>query len=170
MGDLVKKNTDLLPALMREVEGKIVEVRGQKALLDRDVAALYGVETREVNQAVRNNPRKFMEGYVLELTKRILAMPRREYLCWNINCPIGPVKGTRITRHCHGYWDKEYVRYTDPTGGTFYMLTGHFVNTEPEAPDTDQYANAQGYISVTPTTIDMTDKAWKDSINTGLEF
>jgi len=33
------------------------------------VAALYGVETREVNQAVRNNPRKFLEGYVLELTK-----------------------------------------------------------------------------------------------------
>ena len=56
--------------MMREVEDKIVVLRGQKTLLDRDVAALYGVETREVNQAVRNNPRKFREGYVLELTKR----------------------------------------------------------------------------------------------------
>ncbi len=112
----------------------------------------------------------FFRPHVLELTKRILAMPRRECLCWNINCPVGPVKGTKITRHCHGYWDKEYVPYTDPNGGTFFLLTGHFVNTEPDAPDTDQYANAHGYISVTPTTIDMTDKQWKDSINTRLEY
>lgn len=112
----------------------------------------------------------YFRPHVLELTKRILALPKREYLCWNINCPVGPVKGVRITRHCHGYWDKEYIRYSDPTGGPFYMLTGHFVNTEPEAPDTDQYANAHGYISVNPTTIDMTDKQWRDSINTGLEY
>lgn len=61
--------TDLLPSLMREVEDKIVVVRGQKTLLDRDVAALYGVETKRVNEAVKNNPRKFREGYVFELTK-----------------------------------------------------------------------------------------------------
>lgn len=69
MANITKKNDSLLPALMYEVEGKIVEVRGQKTLLDRDVAEVYGVETREVNQAVKNNPRKFLDGYVLELTK-----------------------------------------------------------------------------------------------------
>ena len=36
-------------------------------LLDRDVAELYGVKTREINQAVRNNPDKFPESYVLTL-------------------------------------------------------------------------------------------------------
>jgi len=41
---------------MREVESKWLVVRNQDVLLDREVAALYGVETREVNQAVRNNP------------------------------------------------------------------------------------------------------------------
>lgn len=80
MKELVKKDADRLPALMREVEGKIVVVRGQKTLLDRDVAALYGVETREVNQAVRNNPRKFREGYVLELTKEESAALRSNNL------------------------------------------------------------------------------------------
>lgn len=70
MSNIVKKeDVDSLSILMKEVEDKIVMVRGQKTLLDRDVAALYGVATREVNQAVRNNPRKFREGYVLELTK-----------------------------------------------------------------------------------------------------
>ena len=76
----MKKDENLLPALMREVEGKIVEVRGQKTLLDRDVAALYGVETREVNQAVRNNPRKFPEGYVIETTKEESAALRSKLL------------------------------------------------------------------------------------------
>ena len=80
MSDLVKKNDNLLPALMKEVEGKIVEVRGQKTLLDFHVAALYGVETREVNQAVRNNPRKFPEGYVLELTKQESSVLRSKLL------------------------------------------------------------------------------------------
>lgn len=112
----------------------------------------------------------FFQPHILRITKAILAQPHRQCLCWNINCPIGPVKGTRITRHCHGYWDKEYVPYTDPVGGTFYMLTGQFVNTEPDAPDTDQYANAHGYISITPTTIDMTDFAWTNSTDTGLEY
>lgn len=69
MSNIVKKETTLLPTLMKEVEGKIVMVRGQRTLLDRDVAMLYGVETKRVNEAVKNNPRKFREGYVFELSK-----------------------------------------------------------------------------------------------------
>lgn len=80
MNELVKTNDNLLPALMREVEDKIVEVRGQKTQLDFPVAALYGVETREVNQAVKNNPRKFPEGYVFELTKEESATLRSKLL------------------------------------------------------------------------------------------
>ena len=54
---------------INSVESKIIEVRGEKVLLDSDVAALYGVETREINQAVKNNPEKFPEGYIFKLTK-----------------------------------------------------------------------------------------------------
>ena len=50
-----------------EVEKLMLNVRGQNVLLDRDVAMLYGVETRIVNQAVKNNPLKFPEGYTIEL-------------------------------------------------------------------------------------------------------
>lgn len=76
MGELVENNENLLPALMREVAEKIVEVRGQKTLLDRDVASVYGVETKRVNEAVRNNPRKFPDGYVFELTEEESAVLR----------------------------------------------------------------------------------------------
>lgn len=50
-----------------EIEDKIITLRRQKVLLDRDVAALYGVETRDINKSVRNNPDKFPKGYVIEL-------------------------------------------------------------------------------------------------------
>lgn len=69
MADKVKTNetSGLIP--FKEVEDKIAIIRNQEVIADADVAALYGVETREVNQAVRNNIDKFPEHYVFELTK-----------------------------------------------------------------------------------------------------
>ena len=52
-----------------DVDSKIIEIRKTKVLLDSDVASLYGVETREVNQAVKNNPDKFPDGYIIFLDK-----------------------------------------------------------------------------------------------------
>ena len=50
-----------------DVKSKMIVLRGQPVLLDRDVAALYGVETKHVNQAVRNNLEKFPVGYKFQL-------------------------------------------------------------------------------------------------------
>ncbi|MDR3001725.1 MAG: ORF6N domain-containing protein [Fibromonadaceae bacterium] len=50
-----------------QVESLVITIRGERVLLDSDVATLYGVETREINQAVRNNPDKFPDGYTWEL-------------------------------------------------------------------------------------------------------
>ena len=52
-----------------EVENRMITLRGQQVILSNHVAELYGVETREVNQAIKNNPEKFPEGYVFELNK-----------------------------------------------------------------------------------------------------
>jgi hypothetical protein len=52
-----------------QVEEKILTIRSQKVILDSDVAVLYGVETREINQAVKNNPDKFPKGYIFQLDK-----------------------------------------------------------------------------------------------------
>ena len=49
-----------------DVESCIIELRDQRVLLDRDVAMLYDVETKEINQAVKNNPDKFPAGYLIE--------------------------------------------------------------------------------------------------------
>lgn len=60
MNDLVK---------FENLMDRIVELRGQSVLLDADVAAIYGVETKRINEAVKNNPEKFPAGYIIELDK-----------------------------------------------------------------------------------------------------
>lgn len=96
------------------------------------------------------------EPHILPLARDILALPPTNRMCWNINAPKGEILGCIRTRQCRGYWDKEMRPYINSEGNTFYMLEGFYVNTEPEAEDTDQYAVSHGLISVCPTTIDMT--------------
>lgn len=50
------------------IENKIITIREQKVLLDSDVAELYGVETKRINEAVKNNPDKFPDGYIIYLS------------------------------------------------------------------------------------------------------
>ncbi len=57
-------------AINNAVENKIIELRGKNVILDSDVADLYKVETRDINKAVKNNPDKFPEDYIIKLNKK----------------------------------------------------------------------------------------------------
>ena len=57
-----------------QVQEKIITIRDQKVIVDADVAELYGVETKRINEAVKNNPEKFPKGYLFELNKQEKAM------------------------------------------------------------------------------------------------
>lgn len=50
------------------IRSKIYEIRGQKVMLDRDLAIMYGVETRALNQAVKRNTDRFPEDFMFQLT------------------------------------------------------------------------------------------------------
>jgi hypothetical protein len=52
------------------VEDKIFTLRNEKVILDSDVAALYEVETKRINEAIKNNPEKFPKGYVLQVSRQ----------------------------------------------------------------------------------------------------
>ena len=69
--DILKNNS---------VEEKIITIRGISVILDSDVAELYGVETREINQAVKNNPEKFPNGFILQLDKQEFMTLRSKFL------------------------------------------------------------------------------------------
>lgn len=59
------------------IEQKIYMIRGQKVMIDRDLATLYGVETRVLNQAVRRNIERFPQDFMLTLTRaEILNLSR----------------------------------------------------------------------------------------------
>jgi hypothetical protein len=60
MSDIVK---------FANLQDRIIELRGQSVLLDADVADIYGVETKRINEAVKNNTDKFPVGYIIELDK-----------------------------------------------------------------------------------------------------
>lgn len=55
--------------ILHKVEDKIIVIRNQQVILDSDIAVLYGVTTKRVNEAVKNNPEKFPSGYIIELEK-----------------------------------------------------------------------------------------------------
>ncbi len=91
-----------------------------------------------------------------ELLAHELEMP----LCLNVNIPVGrpeTIRGMRLCRQSLGYWREEFYRREDPRGRAYFWLTGAFVNREPEAQDTDEWALAHGYVSVVPVHADCTD-------------
>lgn len=57
----------------KQIEQRIFLIRGQKVMLDRDLAELYGVDTRALKQAVRRNIERFPDDFMFELTKDELA-------------------------------------------------------------------------------------------------
>lgn len=67
---MIEKRKKILPDVTSEdVEERVLVLRNQRVLIDSDVAELYGIETKRVNEAVRNNPEKFPYGYIFVLDK-----------------------------------------------------------------------------------------------------
>lgn len=54
---------------LERIEGKILLLRGEKVLLDEDLAELYGVTTKALNQAVKRNPNRFPADFMFRLTQ-----------------------------------------------------------------------------------------------------
>ena len=67
MNDKMATAGSLIP--VERIEQSILLIRGQKVMLDRDLAQLYGVETRVLNQAVRRNIDRFPEDFMFSLTR-----------------------------------------------------------------------------------------------------
>ncbi len=78
--------------------------------------------------------------------------------CWNVNIPVGEVKGIKACVQAHATWDERILRREDPHGRPYYWLEGDFENDDPRT-DTDSYYLDHGYVAVVPVTVDMTDRA-----------
>lgn len=99
----------------------------------------------------------YFEHFILQIATETLKNSLPYGVCLNVNAPMGEIKGVKIVRQCRGNWTEEYAKRVDPQGRTYFWLTGFFKNHEPEARDTDEWALANGYVSVVPSKIDLTD-------------
>jgi hypothetical protein len=76
---MTKASENQLTATTQErIASRIMLIRGQKVMLDADLATLYGVETRELNQAVRRNIERFPEDFMFQLTQEEFATLRSQ--------------------------------------------------------------------------------------------
>jgi len=106
--------------------------------------------------------------YGKPIIESVLANGLKRGVCLNVNFPAIPaeeIKGVRVCRQNMGTWREEFDKRTDPRGIDYYWLTGYFHNEEPEATDTDEYALANGYVSVVPIRADLTDMAEVETLS-----
>jgi len=80
-----------------DVRDRVITLRGQKVILDFAVAELYGVETKRINEAVRNNPKKFPEGWIFEVEKEELEILRSKISTTNLPSPRSRVMPKAFT-------------------------------------------------------------------------
>ena len=76
-------------APVERIERAILIMRGQKVMLDADLAALYGVETRVLVQAVKRNPERFPADFMFQLTNQELTNWRSQIVMSNLRARMG---------------------------------------------------------------------------------
>ena len=83
-----KHEEDISPKVVNmfeKVRGKIINLRNSQVILDSDIAELYGVETKRVNEAVKNNKDKFPDDYMFQLTNEEVIYLRSKNSTANIS-------------------------------------------------------------------------------------
>ena len=94
----------------------------------------------------------FVESIIAKVSTRDLP----QGVCLNVNAPIGEIKGVRVCMQSKGQWIEEFDKRVNPNGQIYYWMTGVFENAEPENTGTDEWALNNGFVSVVPTTCDLT--------------
>jgi len=105
---MLRMNEEVIPAY--RIAASIHIIRGQRVMLDFDLAALYGVTTKVLNQAVRRNRRRFPKDSIFRLTTEEIANLRSQF----VTSSLENTRPRRITPH----WSQTVT--TSSHGGTRY--------------------------------------------------
>lgn len=88
------------------IQSKIYEIRGQKVMLDFDLAEMYGTETKRLKEAVKRNIRRFPPDFMFELTQS-------EFL--GLRSQIASSKGRGGIRYCHSLLPNKALQCFPPS-------------------------------------------------------
>lgn len=96
--------------------------------------------------------------FAMLIAKNILKNGLTERTLLNVNVPDLPLKkvrGIKICRQAHAKWEEKFDERLDPNKRKYYWLTGKFMNLD-QGSDTDEWALANGFVSVVPVQYDFT--------------
>ena len=96
--------------------------------------------------------------YIRSIVQQVLeeGLPSGTVLNVNFpNLPAEAIKGIRICRQAHAYWQEKFDKRLSPFGKEYYWLTGEFINLD-KGEDTDEWALAHGFVSIVPVQFDLT--------------
>lgn len=99
------------------------------------------------------------QKYAKQIIKNTLDNGIPEGIALNVNIPSiaeEEIRGIKVCRQTKGYWQEEFEKRVDPSNGDYYWLTGNFINLEPEAEDTDEWALKNKFVSIVPVPVDLT--------------
>ena len=110
--------------------------------------------------------------YARMLVEQLLSMKiNNPHICLNVNIPnvdTSLIKGIKVCRQAYAKYDEEFEARKDPSGRTYYWLTGEFKNFD-KGNDTDVWALKNLYVSVVPVQYDMTDYTLKKQLEIKLK-
>lgn len=99
------------------------------------------------------------DKYILALVRSILEKKLSGSKLLNVNIPKKSeiaLRGMKICKQGEGIWEEEFISSSDPRGNQYYWMSGKFVNTS-HSEETDLWALENNYISIVPSTSDLTD-------------
>jgi len=98
------------------------------------------------------------KAFIKKITEQVLEHGLPDGVILNVNIPKlseKEIKGIKICRQAKAMWTEKFDKRTNPMGRDYYWLTGKFVNLD-NGEDTDEWALANGYVSVVPVQFDLT--------------
>jgi 5'/3'-nucleotidase len=124
-------------------------------------AVIFGVPAIAVSLDSHTDP-IFDEAaaFAAKLAPEVVKRGLPEMTLLNVNVPFGKINGVKVTRQGHRIYLDELVERADPMNKPYYWIGGERPSGQTEEVGTDVWAVAQGYISVTPIHLDMTDHAY----------
>jgi len=122
-------------------------------------AAVDGVQAIGFSLCDYSNEADFSHTreYIRKIVSNILEQPLPYGTLLNVNFPkTDTIKGIRICRQASAKYSENFMQREDPSGNTYYWMTGKFINMEADDNDTDLWAVDNDYISIVPTKFDLT--------------
>jgi phage regulator Rha-like protein len=109
--------------IIRSIQNRIYEIRGERVMLDRDLAALYETETKALNQAVKRNLKRFPRDFMFQLTKEEYESLRLQFETLENSQPQKSLRSQFVTLDSGRGQHSKYLPYVFTEQGVA-MLSG----------------------------------------------